>query len=151
MYHISAVPQKLRWLFDGREFDIGVGDEVEIDTGMPLIPQHRGLIYNIGDGTPEQVKVIHNNKWVGVSVAGCNDFADGKKVRLRRRPSSPEHARAIWEWATAAINHPYDAVLANCEQFTDYCYTGRRGESPTLQKWVLGVAVLVLVAVVRQD
>ena len=117
------------------------------DTGMPLIPHHRGLIYNIGDGTTFQVTVIHNNKGSGVEARSWNDFANGREVRLRRRPCSPEHAREIRARATEAIGHAYDPVLANCEHFTDYCYSGGRGASPTLEKWVLGgVAVLVVVA-----
>jgi hypothetical protein len=147
MQYTLATPQKLCWrLSDGWQVDLGIGDEIEIDTGMPLIPHHRGLIYGVEDGTPLQVKIIHNNKGPGVGVLSWNDFSRGREVRLLRRPSSPEHASAIWARAHANIGHAYHP-LNNCEHFTDFCYTGQ-GESPTLQKWVLGVAVLVLIAAV---
>jgi hypothetical protein len=140
-----GTPRKLWWgLDDGQQVDLGIGDEIEIDTDIPLIRHHRGLIHNVGNGTPSQVKVIHNNKGPGVEVLGWDGFSQGQEVRLLRRPSSPEHARAIWTRATLEIGHPYHP-LTNCEHFTDYCYKGRQGESPTLQKLVLGVAVLIII------
>jgi hypothetical protein len=148
MYNTVAPPQRLRWrLLDGRQVDLGIAEEIEVDTSWPLIPHHRGLIHGIGDGTPWQVTVIHNNKGPGVEVVPWNDFARGREVRMLRRPSSTEDANVIWQRATDAIGHPYHPTATNCEHFTDYCYTGGSGESPTLQKWVLGaVAVLVFIA-----
>jgi hypothetical protein len=147
-YEILVAPQRLRWrLVDGRQVDLGIADEIEIDTGWPLIPHHRGLIYGVGDGTPSQVTVIHNNKGPGVEVTRWNDFARGQEVRMLRRPTSTEHANVVWQRATAAIGYAYHPTATNCEHFTGYCYTGGSGESPTLQKWVLGaVAVLVFIA-----
>jgi hypothetical protein len=118
---------------------------------MPLIPHHRGLIYSAGDGTPLQVRVVHNNKGSGVEVLGWDDFSHRQEVRLLRRPSSPEHARAIWARAYANIGHPYHP-LNNCEHFTDFCYKGGQGESPTLQGLVvLGIGVFALIAVSNPD
>jgi hypothetical protein len=144
MIHTLARPQKPCWqLSDGRQFDIGIGDEIEIDTFIPLVPKHRGLIYLLEEGTP--LLVIHNNKGTGVEVVSWNSFSQGQEVRLRRRPSAPEHASDIWDRAHANIGHAYHA-LNNCEHFTDF-YKGQQGESPTLQGLVgLGVAVIALIA-----
>jgi hypothetical protein len=151
MQYVTS-PERVSWQFpDGQRVDLGIGDEIEIDTSMPLIPTHRGIVYAVGDGTPSQVKVIHNNKGPGVEVLGWNEFSQGQQVRLRRRPSSPEHASAIWQRAHANIGHQYHP-LNNCEHFTDFCYKGQQGESPTLQKWVLGVVgVAVLIVAGNSD
>jgi hypothetical protein len=146
-----TVPQKLCWrLYAGGQVDLGIGDEIEVDTSIPLIPRHRGLIYAVEDGTPRQVKVIHNNKGTGVEVLGWDEFSHGQQVRLRRRPLTPDHARDIWALARTNIGHPCHA-LNNCEHFTDFCYKGHQGESPTLQGLVmLGVAVAALIAVANR-
>ena len=150
MLSTLEMPDKLWWgLYDGRQVDFGIGDEIEINTSMLLIPHHRGLIHSVGDGTPSQVSVTHNNKGPGVEVLGWSDFSQGQEVRLLRWPSSPEHARAIWARATGEIGHLYP--LTNCEHFTDYCYKGQEGESPTLQRLVLGAAALVLIAAVTNN
>lgn len=104
MQYTLATPQKLCWrLSDGRELDLGIGDEIDVDTSIPLLPRHRGLIYAVGDGTPPQVKVIHNNKGPGVEVVGWNDFSHGQIVRLLRRPSTPEPCKRYM--ATRACEH----------------------------------------------
>lgn len=124
------------------------GDEIEVSyPDIHPIP-HRGLIYRLTEGPfgVTGIEVVHNSKQPGVCVVSWNDFAQGQRVRLLRRPSSSEHRQAILARATANIGHPYNAAQANCEHFTDFCYNGVQGESPTLQKGVL-VAALGLVAV----
>jgi hypothetical protein len=54
---------------------------------------------------------------------------------------------AILQRAAGLIGHPYNVLSANCEQFTDFCYNGVQGGSPTLQKGVIaGLGVVVLFA-----
>lgn len=123
------------------------GDELEVSyPDIHPIP-HRGLIYRINGPSLADIEVVHNSKQPGVCVVSWNDFAQGQQVRLLRRPSSPEHQQAILARATTNIGHPYNAAQANCEHFTDFCYNGVQGQSPTLQKGVL-VAALGVVAMV---
>ncbi len=72
-----------------------------------------------------------------MSLVGWNVFAQDQQVHLLRRPASREHQQAILQRAAFNIGHHYDALTANCEHFTDFCYTGVQGQSPTLQKGVL--------------
>ena len=140
--------ERLCWDINGQQLPLGLSDEVEVDTGLPLIPRHRGLIYVVGHGTPSQVKIIHSNKGTGVAVVDWGEFANSRQVRLIRRPASPEHANQIWLRAQGLIGYPYNATDANCEQFTDFCYNGRQGESPTVQAFIVtGLAICVAVAI----
>ncbi len=143
--------QTLCWTFaDGTQSGLQVGDEIRIDTGIPLIPFHMGIIYNLGDGTREQVKVIDCNKGVGVQVQSWSTFSGGRHVALSRRSKSPQHAAEIWKRGHELIGQiSYDAVIANCEQFTDYCYTGQKGKSPTLGNFT--AVALAVVAIVIAD
>lgn len=115
------------------------GDELEVSyPDIHPIP-HRGLIYRLIEGPfgVRDVQVIHNSKQPGVCVVRWSDFAQGQHLRLLRRPSSAQHQQAILARAALNINQPYNMGTANCEHFTDFCYNGVEGESPTLQKGVL--------------
>ena len=122
------------------------GDELEVSyPDIHPIP-HRGLIYRVVEipfGVTE-IEIVHNSKQSGVCVVSWNDFAQGQQVRLLRRPSSPEHQQAILARAAANSGHSYDAVAANCEHFTDFCYNGVQGQSPTLLKGVLAAGVVAV-------
>ncbi len=126
---------------------IGLGDELEVSyPDIRPIP-HRGLVYSLIEeplGVTD-IEVVHNSKATGVCVVSWSDFAQGQHVCLLRRPSSPEHQQAILERATANLGHPYDEGKANCEHFTDFCYSGVKGQSPTLQKGIF-VALGVVAA-----
>jgi Lecithin retinol acyltransferase len=127
---------------------VAQGDELEVSYPDIRPLPHRGLIYRFVEGSLgiTDIEVIHSSKsGGGVCVVGWADFARQQQVRLRRRPLSPEHARQILQLATTALGDPYDALAANCEHFTDWCYNGVSGESPTLQAGVLvasGVALI---------
>jgi hypothetical protein len=149
MYIRKAAPQ----YSDGSP--MSPGDELEVSyPDIRPIP-HRGLIHRIHEGPygVEGLDIIHNSKVGGgvciVSVAG---FSQGQEVRLRRRPASPEHAQAIVERAERLLGHPY-TIVTNCEHFTDFCYNGVEGESPTLQATVVigAVAVLVSIAALKEN
>lgn len=118
------------------------GDEIEVRYPEIHPIPHRGLVSAIvesGLGVVD-VQVAHNSKSQGgVCIVSWNQFSQGQPVKLLRRPSSVEHRIAILERARANIGHPYDGAAANCEHFTDYCYSGKPGESPTLQA---GIAIL---------
>ena len=124
------------------------GDELEVFYpdlhGVP----HRGLVYQFIDGRfgVEAVEVIHNSKRDGgVCVVSWDDFAQGQTVSLRRRPTSPDHARQIIALAESVRGHSYHAVHANCEHFTDWCYSGGiQAKSETLQAGVFVGSLLVL-------
>lgn len=127
------------------------GDELEV--GYPDIQPipHRGLIGRIVEGPygVTDIEIVHNSKSPGVCVVGWNDFAQGQEVRLLRQPFSTEHAMAILQRAASLIGHPYNMLSSNCEQFTDFCYNGIQGESPTLQKGVIaGLGIVALFALV---
>lgn len=124
---------------------MSIGDELEVSyPDIHPIP-HRGLIYRLAyvPGGVE-IHIIHNSKRSGVCVVRLPDFAQGQPVGLRRRPLSPEHAQAIIYRAECQLNHPYNVLSANCEHFTDFCYNGIQGESPTLQKGVLITSMVLL-------
>jgi hypothetical protein len=125
------------------------GDELEVSyPDLHGIP-HRGLVYRLIEGPlgVQAVEIIHNSKrGGGVCVVSWEDFAQEQSVRLRRRPSSPEHARQIIALAESVKGHPYDAGKANCEHFTDWCYNGgTQAKSETLSAGILvGSLVMVL-------
>jgi hypothetical protein len=128
---------------------MGTGDELEVSYPDLHGIAHRGLVYRFIEGPlgVEAIEIIHNSKsGGGVCVVSWEDFAQGQPVRLRRRPSSPEHARQIIALADSVKGHPYDAGKANCEHFTDWCYNGgTQAKSETLQAGVLvGSLALVL-------
>jgi hypothetical protein len=130
---------------------MGIGDELEVSyPDLHGIP-HRGLVYQLTEGPlgVEAIEIIHNSKrGGGVCIVSWDDFAQGLPVRLRRRPSSPDHARQIIALAESVKGHPYDAGKANCEHFTDWCYNGgTQAKSETLQAGIL-VGSLGLLAVV---
>jgi hypothetical protein len=108
-------------------------DEIEIwYPDLHGIP-HRGIVHSLQNGPfGVTVNVIHNSKRGGVCIVSFADFEQGKLINLRRRADSPEHADAIIARADSAIRHPYHWRMANCEQFTDWCYTGEPGKSETL-------------------
>jgi hypothetical protein len=113
---------------------IQVADEIEVFyQDLHGIP-HRGIVHSfqVGPMGTTGIKVIHNSKRDGgVSFISFSDFAQGNPVNLRRRAASPRHTSQIIERAESAIHHPYNWWLSNCEHFTDWCYTGRAGESDT--------------------
>jgi len=126
------------------------GDEWEVlyPELLGIIP-HRGLVYRVLPVGPDgalKVDIIHNSKAAGcVCVTTLENFSQGNEIRLRRRPSSPEHAQIILDLATSALGHPYSAPVANCEHFTDWCYSGGvDGNSPTLRGIVTISAVVAL-------
>ncbi len=125
---------------------MSLGDELEVCyPDIRPIP-HRGLICRFVRGSLgiTDIEIIHNSKSAGgVCVVNFRDFAQGQQVRLRRRPLSGEHSVAILRRASAACGHPYE-LTSNCEHFTDWCYNGVRGESPTLQAAVVGITILVI-------
>lgn len=127
------------------------GDELEVAyPDIHPIP-HRGLICRLVEGPSgvTEIEIIHNSKSPGVCIVGWNTFAQGQEVRLLRRPFSPEHALAILHRAASLMGHPYNMLSSNCEQFTDFCYNGIQGESPTLQKGVIaGLGIVALFALV---
>jgi hypothetical protein len=130
------------------------GDELEVSYPEIRPVPHRGLIYRFVEGSRDiaGIEIIHNSKSSGgVCVVGGADFARNQEVRRRRRPLSPEHAEEILQRATTALGHPYDALAANCEQFTDWCYNGVSGESPTLQAGVLVASVVLIIAALSTD
>jgi hypothetical protein len=97
----------------------------------------------------EAIEIIHNSKrGDGVCVVSWEDFAQEQPVRLRRRPSSPGHARRIIALAESVKGHPYDAGKANCEHFTDWCYNGgTQAKSETLQAGVLVGSLAVVLGI----
>jgi len=110
-------------------------DEIEIwYPELHGIP-HRGIIHSIQSGPfGVSINVIHNSKrGGGVCIVSLPEFEQGKLVNLRRRAESPEHADDVIARAESAIRHPYHVTIANCEQFTDWCYTGQPGKSETLK------------------
>jgi hypothetical protein len=126
---------------------VAPGDELGVSYPDLWPIPHRGLIYRVVGGPRglTDIEIIHNSKSRGgVCFVGFADFAQQQRVRLLRRPLSLEHAKAILQRAAEAHGHPYDALAANCEHFTDWCYDGVRGESPTLQAGVLVTSVVVL-------
>ena len=130
------------------------GDEPEVSCADIRPIPHRGLIYRLLEGPADviDVQIVHNSKRCGVCVVSWQDFAQGEQVRLRRRPASIEHARLIVELAETRIGHPYHALAANCEHFTDFCFNGIEGESTTLHTAALvglGVVALFTLAVDR--
>ncbi len=127
---------------------MGIGDELEVSyPDLHGIP-HRGLVYRLIEGPDgvDAIEIIHNSKrGGGVSVVSWEDFAEGQMVRLRRRPSSPEHARQVIALAGSVKGHPYDTGVANCEHFTDWCYNGgAQAKSQTLQAGVLMGSLIVV-------
>ncbi|MGA2186776.1 MAG: lecithin retinol acyltransferase family protein [Bryobacteraceae bacterium] len=100
-------------------------------------------------------EIIHSSKrGGGVCVVIWDDFAQGQPVCLRRRPSSPDHARQILALAESVKGHPYDATKANCEHFTDWCYNGgTQAKSETLQSGVLvgSLGLLAIVAILSEQ
>jgi hypothetical protein len=124
---------------------ISPGDELEVSyPDIQPIP-HRGLVYRLVDhGWAVGIDIIHKGKLPGVCIVSLGDFAQGQEVRLRRRPESPGHARQIIERAERQLHQPYNVLLANCEHFTDSCYSGGEGESPTLRAGVFIPSVVVL-------
>lgn len=122
------------------------GDELEVSYPdiRPIL--HRGLIYRLADGpwAAAGIDIIHNGKLPGVCIVSHSEFAKGQEVRLRRRPDSPEHAQQILHRAESLLSQPYSALSANCEHFTDFCYNGVQGESPTLKAGVLITSVVLL-------
>lgn len=129
---------------------IGTGDELEVSyPDLHGIP-HRGLVYRLTEGLGvKAIGIIHNSKLGGgVCFVNGEDFAQGQVVRLRRRPSSPEHAHRIIALAESALGHPYDIGKANCEHFTDWCYNGgTQGKSETLQAGILVGSVVVILGI----
>ena len=136
---------------DGTQVPITLGDEIEVSYPEIRPIRHRGLIHRCGPGPLDEVEVIHSRKETGVCVVSWQDFAQGNEVRLLRRPTSPEHARLILERAITAIRSPYRLLNANCEHFTDSCYTGLPGQSKTLQGIAVGVGVVALIAAVANS
>jgi hypothetical protein len=125
------------------------GDELEVFYPDLFGIPHRGVVYQLIEGPPgvESIEIIHNSKrHGGVCVVSWDDFAQCQMVKLRRRPESPEHADQIIALAESIIGHLYDTAKANCEHFTDWCYSGgTEANSETLQAGVLvGSLVVVL-------
>jgi hypothetical protein len=123
------------------------GDELEVSYTELLDILHRGLVYRLVAGVfgTTEVWIIHNSKRdAGVCVVSWAEFAQGQMVRLRRRPSSAAQARQILQRGEGLLGHPYHPRDANCEQFTDFCYTGVQGRSETVST----LAALVSVGVV---
>jgi hypothetical protein len=133
---------------------ISPGDELEVSyPDIRPIP-HRGLVYRLVDRGwgVVGIDIIHKGKLPGVCIVSLPDFAQGQEVRLRRRPESSEHAQQIIERAERQLHQPYNVLFANCEHFTDSCYSGVEGESPTLRAGVLiGSVVLVGIAALSGD
>jgi len=131
--------------------EIRRADEIEVFyPDLHGIP-HRGIIHGVQVGPMgvTAINVIHNSKRDGgVSVVGFADFAGGNIVSLRRRAESPQHSDAIIARAESAIHHPYHWWLSNCEHFTDWCYTGKPGESDTKRAGGWVAAGLVAVAAI---
>jgi|SRR5579871_443902 len=130
--------------------EIRKADEVEVFyPDLHGIP-HRGIVYGfqVGPMGAIGIDVIHNSKRNGgVGFISFADFAQSSLVNLRRRAQSSQHADAISARAESAIHHPYHWWLANCEHFTDWCYTGKPGESDTKTagSWVVaGITAAVL-------
>ncbi len=120
-------------------------DEVEVRYPNLLGIPHRGIVHSIQDG-PEGtlVTVIHKSKrGGGVSYVGFPDFEQGQLVTLRRRAVSREHADQVIARAEWAEGDPYSWNLANCEHFTDWCYTGEPGQSETLTAGKIVAGALV--------
>jgi Domain of unknown function (DUF1883)/Lecithin retinol acyltransferase len=124
-------------------------DEIEVFyPDLHGIP-HRGIIHSIQTGPMgSTITVIHKSKRDGGdSFISFADFEHGSLVNLRRRADSPQHADQIIERAESAIHEPYHWWLANCEHFTDWCYTGNTGKSGTKEAGVLvgmGVGVVAV-------
>lgn len=143
----------LCWTLNGGEqVPLQVGDEVRIgETGIPGVPFHMGIIYDLGDVTRDGVKVIDCNKGVGVGVQSWEEFLGERIIGLTRRPNSPQHAADIWKRGHDLIGKVYyHAVFANCEQFTDYCYTGKAGKSPTLGNFLAVAGSIAAIVVMGQ-
>jgi hypothetical protein len=123
-------------------------DEIEVFyPDLHGIP-HRGIVQSIQPGPMgNTITVIHKSKRDGVSFISFVDFEQGSLVNLRRRADSPPHADQIIERAESPIHEPYHWWLANCEHFTDWCYTGNAGESDTKKGAVLVGMGLGVVAV----
>ena len=144
MIVMKAVPR----YWTGEE--IQRADEIEIFyPDLHGIP-HRGIVHSFQTGPMgvTGVNVIHNSKRNGgVGFISFADFAQGSIVNVRRRAESPQHAAAIIARAESAIRHPYHWWLANCEHFTDWCYTGKPGVSDTKRAGgsvAAGLAAVVL-------
>jgi hypothetical protein len=135
-------PTWLSWTFpDSQLSSLQIGDEIAVYSDRFGL-QHRGLIYRFPTDPRLPVAVAHFDKENNITLTALEDF--GEIIFRRRRPDSPEHGRMIIERATAALNSgaEYNALFANCEHFTEYCYSGEPN-SPT----VIGLAVLGLLAV----
>jgi hypothetical protein len=106
---------------------------------------HQGIVWRIlrvGDGF--YIEIVHNVKNRGVIVSSLEDFSEGGRVFLERRPSSPEHARLILATANENLGKAYSAFSQNCEHFCWFCYTWEP-KSETVQAFV-GLAAVGLLA-----
>jgi hypothetical protein len=139
-------PLREEWGHGLQRYPLWVGDEIAVDSDIPGV-QHRGLIYAIPSNPAYPVQVIHFNKGTHAVIDTLADFARGKNVRLLRRPQSVEHASIIIQRANQVFvsGEQYHWFSANCEHFTEYCYTGE-AKSPTVAAGlVMGGALLFAV------
>ena len=141
----DATTQNCWRLHDGTVSPLLAGDEVDVESNIPGL-RHRGLIYDLVD--QDFPLVVHANKGTNVTMDEFQRFSQGRNVRLLRRPESPAHAELIIYRANVAIQAGvnYHALFANCEHFTEYCFSGNP-RSPTVGGLaVLGIGALVFVA-----
>ena len=92
---------------------------------MWLLYRHFGIY--VGDG-----RIVHfageGDKAGDVRVRDVpvDEFLEGERLRVHRRPNNARHAQAIvaeaQRWVGRACHGPYHLVLNNCEDFAKHCY-----------------------------
>lgn len=113
------------------------GDIVQRRKGMVM---HTGLVLRDG-------RVLHNTPGGGEHITSLVEFANGHRVRVRRRDYD-QRGRAL-DGADQLLRNPrrYSLLTNNCEH-TAYRASEGRSRSPQLAGWLLtaGVAGVTLLA-----
>lgn len=106
----------------------------------------------VGRRGPNGEDVVQNAPYRGAELIHFRDFAQGKAVRLRRRPSNRYEAEQVAQRALNCVGLEYNLLFFNCEHLVTFAQTAK-ADSPQVRAWVtLGLsfaAVFVAIAGAR--
>lgn len=126
------------------KYHLQPGDEVVLPKSIFNLVQHYAIY--IGRNAYGVDEFIENKIGQGVVITPANEFfpADGKLTRINRFKGSPYEREIAIRKAKSFIGKPYNAVVFNCEHFTNHVRTGKaRSKQIENMVWLLAGVLLL--------
>ncbi len=103
-----------------------------------LWPDHFGIFEG---ASPDGTLIVLHSTEEGVVRTSLEEFALERGVEVVKVPCTFQHQRAILDRASSQIGRPYNVLLANCEHFANWAFSGVPA-SPQLRACTVGTGLV---------